>query len=221
MLAEALDTDALALKIAAILAPGLGGGFHHIGKGFHAIGHILTVALQRQEALADRQMVIGQYLDANIELEALPDAPVTAIAALAIAAEELMTSEAEDEFSAAGEHDGSAPAPTPAPAPAPRPTPTPSPVADAKPPAPAPTPAPAPAASGGVLYKEQDLESMDPKDIDLARVDYSDTALRMDGYGIGSLKKVLAAFGEAGGSPIRGPMANRIVSLAKRDGYIK
>jgi hypothetical protein len=100
-----------------------------------------------------------------------------------------------------------APTPTAAPAPTPAPAPTESPRKAA--------PAPAPASSGA-LYTEADIAALQPGELDVSRVDYSNEAIRIHGYSIGSLKKIIEAYGEHPGVPVRGAYANRVASLNER-----
>lgn len=216
---QTLDNDEIARAVASLIVPGIGRGFAAQGEALHAIAHVLTVTLQRQEELADRQYILACYLDPNAELPDLTEAPTGALQALIGASNRLrgadsapVYEEVEGAVSApeayadtsAYEASGEEAAPPP---PAKTETKKAAPKAEAK------------AAPVGDLYTEADVQALGESEIDLRRVDYSDQALRFDGYGIGSLKKILVAFGETPGAPTRGAIANRIIALAKRDGY--
>lgn len=198
--------QAFVLAYAHQILPGFDAAFQNIGNGLRGLAQLSSAILQRQDALAERQAVIVAYLDDNAELPELP-AVEADVASLKAAINGLCGT-----LSAA---------PAQETVPAPRATtqaPSTAAPADPKPdPQPAPQKA-APKASGLPFYTDQDIINLEPDQIDLDRVEYypEGDMPHLHNYGVPSLGKIILAYGEAIGTPVRTTLARRIIALREK-----
>jgi hypothetical protein len=226
-----IDLEAMAhvisTRTARLLAPGMQRSFAVVGRALHAEAYIMTAVLKRQDEIYELISLLGNYLDPNFEETELSEAPVRALTEL-IEAARILTEEADlpapsptdltvspktlddvagpshedDDGEAAGEGEKE---PVQVSSPSKPPTKAQEPKRAAEP--------------SGDKYTSEDLDDLEPDDIDLGRVDYDEGTLRSE-YGVSHLRKIVEAFGETPGTPARGILVNRVMSLAKRDGLM-